>query len=261
MPNTFRLNVLPVIDADGPTQMGIDLALLDHAESEPDTIWLRAYTWSAPTLSLGYFQTWKELPEMLRQAWAEVAVVRRPTGGGAIWHDADLTYAVVVPAAHPWAAHSRTLYQAIHDALAALFTEDGAAVARRCQVSTVAIGSSHRPASPFLCFEDGDADDLLLAGKKIVGGAQRRRPWATLQHGSIHWQRSSYPHAEHLPGLIDLAPGFAEPSRVKWGMTLGQRLSDRWILPVENSDLPALALLAAHGWTNRLRQAQWLMKR
>lgn len=262
MSSDFRIQILPAIHADGPTQMGIDLAMLDHAESEPGVIWLRVYTWSAPTLSLGYFQAWNGLPEVMRQGWAEKAVVRRPTGGGAIWHDSDLTYAVVVPAAHPWAGQARSLYQGIHNGLAAILQQDGATVARRSEVSP---GSpATRPGafkSPFLCFDDGDADDLLLSGHKIVGGAQRRRGWATLQHGSVHWQRSNLPQAAHLPGLIDLAPGFAEPSAVKWGLSLGRRLGEIWQLPCSQSPFPPELMLAAHGWSNRLRETDWLMKR
>lgn len=242
--------------------MGIDLALLDHAETEPATIWLRVYTWSAPTLSLGYFQAWNDLPEMLRQAWDGQAVVRRPTGGGAIWHDRDLTYAVIVPSAHPWAGHSRTLYQAIHNALASLLREGGATVARRSEISAgSAVSRPGAIKSPFLCFDDGDADDLLLNGHKVVGGAQRRRGWATLQHGSVHWQKSALPQASHLPGLVDLAPGFHEPSAVKWGLSLGPRLGALWQMPVEPTPFPPEVMLAAHAWSNRLRQPVWLMKR
>ena len=258
------MKVLPTLHADGPTQMAFDLALLDHAHAEPETVWLRTYTWAAPTLSLGYFQPWRELPELLKNAWNGVAVVRRPTGGGAIWHDGDLTYAVVVPAAHPWAGQSRRLYQGIHDALAAILAEDGAALRRRQLVyPQLQSQGAEKPAgpSPFLCFEDGDADDLLLDGHKVVGGAQRRRGWATLQHGSIHWRRSAHAMAAHLPGLLDLRPGLTEPSPVKWAERLGARLAEAWQWPFTKVQPPAEVLLAAHAWSNRLREADWLEKR
>lgn len=258
----FCLNVLPTIHADGPTQMAFDLALLDHAHETPLTIWLRTYTWSAPTLSLGYFQAWKGLPEPLKTAWSDVAVVRRPTGGGAIWHDNDLTYAVVVPAGHPWAGQARALYQGIHDALAAILAEDGARLHRRQQVAGAApLVGSVAPSSPFLCFEDGDADDLILNATKLVGGAQRRRGWGTLQHGSIHWQRSGHPQAAHLPGLLDLCPGFAEPSPVRWAERLGKRLAKCWNLPCKQVQPPAEVVMAAHAWSNRLQETEWLEKR
>lgn len=267
---TFRLNVLPTLHADGATQMAFDLALLDHAHATPGTIWLRTYTWSAPTLSLGYFQPWKTLPELVKKAWDGVAVVRRPTGGGAIWHDGDLTYAVVVPSAHPWAGQARRLYQGIHDALAAIMTEDGAEVVRRQiafpqmqSIETVqkAGNAAAHPSSPFLCFEDGDADDLLLDGVKVVGGAQRRRGWASLQHGSIHWRRSSQPTAAHLPGLLDLRPNFAEKSPVKWAEKLGPRLVSAWGLEMQSVQPPPEVIMAAHAWSNRLKEAEWLDKR
>lgn len=260
----FRMKILPTIDADGPTQMGMDLALLDHAQEEPDTIWVRVYTWSRPTISLGYFQSWATLPELLKKPWQSVAVVRRPTGGGAIWHDNDLTYAVVVPSKHPWAAQPRTLYQAVHDAIASIMSIDGAELKRRQQVfptSGLTVQTSAKSNGPFLCFDDGDADDLILDGHKIVGGAQRRRAWATLQHGSIHWQTSSHAPARHLPGLLDLRSGFAEPSNVKWGISLGPRLGEMWQISSKSVEFPAEVVMAAHAWSNKLRDHEWLGKR
>jgi lipoate-protein ligase A len=264
MPSSYNLNVQPTMHSDWATQMGFDLALLDHAHDTPDTIWLRTYTWSAPTLSLGYFQTWKELPELLKSPWKNVAVVRRPTGGGAIWHDGDLTYAIVVPSKHAWAGSARMLYQAIHDAISGLMAADGANLQRR-QVEAGGVESGQASGavanSPFLCFDDGDADDLVVRGVKVVGGAQRRRGWATLQHGSIHWERSSHASASHLPGLLDLCPDFAERSPVKWADRLGKRLSEAWELPYKLVQPPAEVVMSAHARSNRLKELEWLEKR
>lgn len=264
---TFQIGILPTIDADGPTQMGMDLALLDCAEETPTTIWFRTYTWSVPTLSLGYFQLWKERTELISQQWSQQAVVRRPTGGGAIWHDQDLTYSIVIPSRHPWATNARKLYQSVHDSLALVMLEDGAAVKRRqlltpnLEKTKEQVANEPTTISPFLCFDDRDADDLILSGHKIVGGAQRKRGWATLQHGSIHWRRSSHPSASHLPGLIDLSPNFSEKSHIKWSQQLGRRLAENWQIPAESVNFPAEVLLAAHGWSNRIRGRDWLEKR
>lgn len=274
-PGAFSLAVLPTIDADGPTQMGLDLALLDHAHDEPWTIWWRTYTWSRPTLSLGYFQAWHDAPEAVRDLWKGYDVVRRPSGGGAIVHHGDLTYAIVVPSSHPWCGQARSLYQAVHDAVATLLGEDGAEVRRR-QVSlgpdsAGTVQGSHasgslrapgvKPPSPFLCFEDGDADDLVLDGVKIVGGAQRRRSWATVQHGSIRWRSPGTGPGAAQPGLIDLRSGFREPSPVVWAAGLGKRLGKMWDIPVRTAPFPAEVMMSAHAWSLRLREAEWLDKR
>ncbi len=271
----FSLAVLPTIDADGPTQMGLDLALLDHAHDEPATIWWRTYTWSRPTLSLGYFQAWHEASEAERDLWKGYDVVRRPSGGGAIVHHGDLTYAIVVPSRHPWCAQARSLYQAVHDAVGALLGQDGAEVRRRqltqdqksFGIPTPSTGGSSlrapgvKPPSPFLCFEDGDADDLVLDGVKLVGGAQRRRSWATVQHGSIRWRSPGTGPGASQPGMLDLRPGFREPSPVIWAAGLGERLARLWDMPVRSVPFPAEAMLAAHAWSKRLREQEWLDKR
>ena len=72
---------------------------------------------------------------------------------------------------------------------------------------------------PFLCFQHQTPGDLLVAGHKVVGSAQRRPHGATMQHGSILLRRS--PHAPALPGIADLSetpidndgPGAARSSR------------------------------------------------
>lgn len=273
--NDWELAILPTIDADGSTQMGLDLALLDHAHDDPATIWLRAYTWSRPTLSLGYFQPWSEAPATAREAWTGYDVVRRPSGGGAIVHDGDLTYAIVVPAGHPWCGHARKLYQAVHDAIAATLAEDGApGVTRRAACPDVTTGlakfsgdadsnraGAGRPPSPFLCFEDGDADDLVLGGVKIVGGAQRRRSWAMLQHGSIRWKAPASGPGSAQPGLIDLEPGFRVPSATSWASGFGERLASHWKMTFRMAAMPPEVMLAAHAWSRRIRDREWLDKR
>lgn len=275
-PRNWTLAILPAIDADGPTQMGLDLALLDHAHDEPATIWWRTYTWSRPTLSLGYFQAWNDASAEIRNLWSGYDVVRRPSGGGAIVHHGDLTYSIVVPAEHPWCGQPRTLYQAVHDAIATMLAEDGADAARRQAVDprfstnapsvTLGTGSSLRAAatrapSPFLCFEDGDADDLVLDGVKIVGGAQRRRGWATLQHGSIRWKSPGTGPGSAQPGLVDLRPDFRTPNSLNWASGIGERLARFWDIPHRKSGIPAEVMLAGHAWSRRLRDREWLEKR
>ena len=75
--------------------MALDEAILDAVGTgEPRAI-LRTYGWSVPTLSLGYFQRLAHVQADSR--CAIVPMVRRPTGGGAIWHHHEVTYALAVP--------------------------------------------------------------------------------------------------------------------------------------------------------------------
>jgi len=194
---TMTCRVLPHAVADGPTNMAVDEALLDSVSADPTSAVVRTYGWSEPTLSLGYFQRIAEAEADPR--WSGSPVLRRATGGGALWHDRELTYAVVVPALHPAARPSATLYRAIHGAIAARLRDLGVAASRRGDA-----GPGHESSDrPFLCFTDRDADDIVIGGVKLVGSAQRRRSGAVLQHGSILLGRS--PTTPELAGLAELS--------------------------------------------------------
>lgn len=200
--------VLPHEVADGPSNMALDEALLDSVAAGPSAAAVRTYGWSTPTLSLGYFQRAAEAESDPR--WRAVAMVRRPTGGGALWHDREVTYAIVVPADHPAARPASALYRAIHEAIAARLRDLGVPASRRGEPAGP-VGSGPRP---FLCFLDRDPGDVVVGGVKVVGGAQRRRSGAVLQHGSLLLARS--PTTPELPGLADLDPNpTADASR--WG--------------------------------------------
>jgi lipoate-protein ligase A len=188
--------VLPHETADGPANMALDEALLDAAVRAPELAFFRTYEWAVPTLSLGYFQSLSgaESDPRLRA----VAIVRRPTGGGAIWHHHDVTYALVLPTSHPSARRGGTLYRDVHAAIARAFHSQGIPVTRRGESPPTG-----DPARPFLCFKDRDSEDLVLTGSKVVGSAQRRRAGAVLQHGSLLLARS--PTIPELPGAGDLA--------------------------------------------------------
>jgi lipoate-protein ligase A len=82
---------------------------------------LRFYEWAPATLSLGYFQRYAE--RAAHPASAACDVVRRASGGGAILHDRELTYSLVLPVGHPLAARAEPLYRAVHQALIDVLAE------------------------------------------------------------------------------------------------------------------------------------------
>src|SRR5262245_54465723 len=98
---------------DGPTNMARDEALLYSDAARPAA--LRLYGWTPPTISLGYFQASEEV----RSLPAEVrglAVVRRPTGGGAILHDREVTYCLILTDDHALARRAPAdLYRVVHE--------------------------------------------------------------------------------------------------------------------------------------------------
>ena len=146
----MRCLVLPHEDADGPTNMARDEAMLDFVGQNPESAAFRTYGWTEPTLSLGYFQSALKVESDPR--WKDVPAVRRPTGGGAIWHDREITYALAVPHACPLSGRSRELYRAVHRAIAELLRERGvdagAGAENRRRVAGRAPSSASRTRTP-----------------------------------------------------------------------------------------------------------------
>lgn len=196
--------------ADGPTNMAADECLGDEAVARGGPV-VRLYGWTATTVSLGGFQPLAEA--RAEPAIAGVALVRRPSGGGAIVHGSDLTYAAAVPRDHPLGGRPQALYAAFHAALVDVLTEHGV----RGRRWPAAAGPA--PAAPaFFCFDRRAEGDVVVeaaaggpAGEpKILGSAQRRLAAAVVQHGSLLWRAASgVGAAARHPGLCDLHPALA----------------------------------------------------
>jgi lipoyl(octanoyl) transferase len=154
--------------------MAIDRALL-RAGASPA---IRLYAWSPPGVSLGWFQRDVDL-EPFRRAGYDV--VRRLTGGGAVVHHHEVTYAMLLPTSHAAIDGRATVetYAAIHQPIREALAAAGIETEGRAPVTAT------RSAEPALCFERASPLDVLWAGRKIVGSAQRRLPDRLLQHGSI----------------------------------------------------------------------------
>lgn len=195
--------------ADGPTNMAVDAALL-RCLVEGSMPTLRFYSWSSPTLSLGYFQPLKRRGE--HPSSRGLAVVRRASGGGAIVHDHELTYSLVMPARLLTSAASTALYGVMHGAIINAFAEAGVQLKRFAGQETVCDGGE-----PFLCFQRRTAADVMLGGYKVLGSAQRRGRHGVLQHGSLLLAASTA--APELPGIADLCGRSSEPQE------LGQRIA------------------------------------
>lgn len=168
--------------ASGEWNMGVDEALLASAAcGGPPT--LRFYTWDGPWLSLGYGQP----DDPVRLAACEaggVRVVHRATGGRAVLHGADLTYALAAPEAL-LPAGLQASYQRVGEGLLAALRALGVeAVKSRPDAAGPARGE-------FDCFGAPAAHELCAAGRKLVGSAQRRARGGVLQHGSIRFDPDS----------------------------------------------------------------------
>ncbi len=160
----------------GHENMGCDYALLEQAQK--GTGYLRLYRWEPACLSFGRNEPARKryLVEEIRSRGLDT--VRRPTGGRAVWHEAELTYAVAAPCST--FGSLRETYLAIHKMLQAALVSIGVS-------ATLAPRPSGR--SPGLnsgaCFAGPVGGEILCGGRKLVGSAQFREGNAFLQHGSI----------------------------------------------------------------------------
>lgn len=152
--------------------MALDEALLENAGRLQRPV-LRFYSWSEPAASFGYFQHFSEVEKLtlLRP------LVRRPTGGGIVPHDADWTYSLAFPVAHPWHQLSaRESYERVHAWIARAFQKMGIAA----ELAPTCLKSA-----PGQCFIGHEQHDVLWMGKKIAGAAQRRNRLGLLIQGSV----------------------------------------------------------------------------
>jgi len=247
----------------GAWNMAVDEMLLEWAAEEGGCCW-RFYRWDRPTLSLGYFQEYVDRRE--HAASRNCPVVRRLTGGGAILHDAELTYSLVVHGEHPLAAKRHRLYRTVHETLIEALAELGIAATLHGtranhrgaeDASFESRGSPARDRPPFLCFGRRSNEDVVFEGTKIAGSAQRRRRGAVLQHGSVLLRGG--PDAPELAGLEDLSGKAVDAHRLVqvWLEALSGRVARSWRHePLsERQQAQATALMENRyecaGWTER----------
>jgi lipoate-protein ligase A len=171
--------------------MAWDHALLEHCGALGRPV-LRLYAWMAPAATFGYFQRHADVARLtpLRP------LIRRPTGGGLVPHDADWTYAIAVPTAHSWYDLSAVdSYRRIHEWL-------------RRSLGRIGIETILAPCcdatGPGQCFLGAEKFDLLHRGRKIAGAAQRRNRSGLLIQGSVRPPPGSS-RADWQAALVDEA--------------------------------------------------------
>ncbi len=232
--------------------MALDEALLLAAE-QAGIATLRFYAWREPTLSLGYFQS--HAGRAGHAASASCPLIRRASGGGAILHDQELTYSIVLPHWHELANRAEHLYLAAHETLIETLAELGIKAAL-CELKSDPRKSS--TTEPFLCFERRAWGDVLIGNYKVAGSAQRRHRGAVLQHGSVLLARSQF--SPELPGIADLTAEQLSFDRLQklWQLCLANRLAVR----LEESPPTAATIAAAEeiAWS-KFASPQWTARR
>lgn len=168
--------LIPLLRTSGRLQMAIDSWLLERHELGLHPPALRFYTWNPLAISLGYHQRqWPEFWERIIWQGAPVELVRRPSGGRAVLHQGDLTYAVVISglSGKRLEAYKR-ICEFLIEGWRSLGLELHYGMAGR---------SYHQNSNCFACATG--ADLVSPSGCKFIGSAQLRRGKAILQHGSM----------------------------------------------------------------------------
>lgn len=194
--------------APGPFNMALDESLMSHARDAG--VWvLRVYGWSTPTLSLGRNQSARGGYDLARLAGRGVQVVRRPTGGRAILHHREVTYAVAGPAAA--AGDLRESYRRINRLLVAALSKLGVANAEVAGELANERGDRARPGL-LPCFDHPSIGEIIVDGRKLVGSAQWRCDGALLQHGSILVEDDQMEITTFLAGDVDTSVLIPKPA-------------------------------------------------
>ncbi|MBI5755335.1 MAG: hypothetical protein HZA12_00260 [Nitrospirae bacterium] len=198
---------------NGFYNMAVDEAIaIASKEERVKTTTLRFYRWSPPCMSIGYFQT---PPKGLSEG-KDVAVVRRITGGRAVFHGNDLSYSIVSKTDNPlFPSNIKGTYHAIAEALISGLkhlgiTPDPLRIphsALRTPHSTLnpphsALRTQHYHHST-LCFDTALGHEVCVNGEKIIGSAQRRWKDMFLQHGSMFLAEG-----DHVAIISSLCAGF-----------------------------------------------------
>lgn len=157
----MRWRLLPFAAYRGAMNMAVDETVADTVRAGgPPTV--RFYAWSPGAVSIGAFQSAAEEVDLDECRRRGVEVVRRRTGGGAVYHDprGEVTYSVIAPQAvfgNDILASYREVCGYVMSALAAL-----------------GVPSEYRP-----------INDIVVSGRKISGSAQTRREGVFLMHGTV----------------------------------------------------------------------------
>ena len=227
--NTHCLySVEPGLDGDENMRRDEMMAQACEADGVPR---LRLYTWSPWTLSLGHNQSDAGIDREVLAARG-LGLVRRPTGGRAVFHAEEITYGVAMPSA---GAGIHETYARITGALRRGLELLGAGELEfsRSQPDFREHYANEESAS---CFSASALNELTWRGRKLLGSAQRRYGGVLLQHGSLLLDDA------HLDIIDLLYPGAEEGRRAALRRRLAERTAT--LRDILHGNVPPLVTIA-----------------
>lgn len=249
---------------DGAANMAVDEALLKHFDPATSLPVLRLYGWNPPAFSLGRFQQASQVLDLELCAERGVPVVRRITGGGVIYHAEELTYSIVCAPRH--IADASTVKDSFARLCGFLLRTYGRlGFDAGFAVNHVPAGTRLGERTPF-CFAGKEEFDILVAGRKLGGNAQRRTRGVIFQHGSIPLRpmvAAALPFLRHgVPGVEKDTVSLSELGAAQGEEVLKQLLAASFseAMQVElqpEGMLPAELVTARQLEVERYRNPSW----
>ncbi len=194
----------------------------------PQTI--RVYDWQLPTISLGYHQKLEEAIDLRKAKHMGFAVIRRPTGGRAVLHYDELTYAVIGKIDGVLSGFTLQAYQSISKALIRGLSYAGIEVS--LENRKLPLHQHQQSKNP--CFSSSAKYELIYKPlsenskrKKIVGSAQVRKNKVLLQHGSILLNHNQELIAELMPNIVDKERKLLRKSLAQQTISINQILTKK----------------------------------
>lgn len=154
--------LIPFQSNPAALNMAIDESILEHISQNQSPPTIRFYGWTPSAVSIGYFQSLQKEVRVEACKEKKIDIVRRITGGGAVYHDTtrEITYSLIAPES----MFSKDILQSYHEICQPLL--DG--------LSSLGIRAQFKP-----------INDIIIGNQKVSGNAQTRRKGVLLQHGTI----------------------------------------------------------------------------
>ena len=246
--------------------MAVDEAILDALP--PGDAWtLRFYSWARPTVSVGFAQPHRQGFDAQLARREGIPLVRRPTGGRAVLHADELTYALIGPAdSGPLQGGITAAYRSIAEGFARGLERLGAAVA----LHRSSLPAQRTASGNGSCFSARARYELMAGGRKLMGSAQRRRNGTVLQHGSLLlgrpqarlWRSLGPGYEEAAAGSVGLVELLGErPCRRRLMASLSTGVAEILELPVRHGVLSKAELRLARRLQQRYEDPVWTKRR
>jgi lipoate-protein ligase A len=173
-----QLQYIPYDSLPGSMNMALDHFLSEKCQQNDQPI-LRFYGWKPYCVSIGFHQK-LDLLDLGKLKHSGIDVIKRPTGGRAIFHAEELTYSIICPRN---IIHHKNLYRFFHQLFADSLHDLGYLVDLKTDNEKLG-GLTHR-AEDFHCFTKSAQTEIQIQGKKLIGSAQKIYDKTILQHGSL----------------------------------------------------------------------------